>query len=77
MICPPTPRRARKELFRAVRIDKRPQRELAEELGISISAVEKHLQRAYREVVAVKEELDADSIETCPRNVEGVGYEAA
>lgn len=63
-------------VFRAVRIDKRPQRELAEELGISVSAIEKHLQRAYREVVAVKEELEADSIETRPRVVEGVGHEA-
>lgn len=48
-------------IFRAVRIDGRPQKELAANLGISLSAIEKHLQRAYREIVAVRDELNADS----------------
>ncbi len=47
-------------VFRSVRVEGRPQKELAAELAISLSAVEKHLQRAYREVVAVHDELNAD-----------------
>ena len=58
-------------VFRAVRIDKRPQKELATELGISVSAVEKHLQRAFREVISVKEELESDEFEPRPRSVGG------
>jgi RNA polymerase sigma-70 factor (ECF subfamily) len=46
--------------FRAVRIEGRARRDIAEELGISLSAVEKHLQRAYREIVAFGDELNAD-----------------
>jgi RNA polymerase sigma-70 factor (ECF subfamily) len=63
-------------VFRAVRIDKRPQKELATELGISVSAVEKHLQRAYREVISVKEELEQDISEPQTRIAEGVGHDA-
>jgi RNA polymerase sigma factor (sigma-70 family) len=63
-------------VFRAVRIDKRLQKELAAELGISVSAVEKHLQRAYREVISVKEELERDRSEPYLGVAEGVGYDA-
>lgn len=63
-------------IFRAVRIDKRPQKELASELGISVSAVEKHLQRAFREIISVKEDLELDHSEPQPRIVEEVGHEA-
>jgi RNA polymerase sigma factor (sigma-70 family) len=48
--------------FRAVRIDGTPQQEIAATLGISLSAVEKHLQRAYRAVLGVQKEMDAESM---------------
>jgi RNA polymerase sigma factor (sigma-70 family) len=47
-------------VFRRFRIDGVPQREIAAELGISLSAVEKHLQRAYQVVVEAQARLDAD-----------------
>jgi RNA polymerase sigma-70 factor (ECF subfamily) len=40
-------------IFRRHRVDEVPQREIASELGITLSAVEKHLQKAYRAVRAV------------------------
>ena len=46
--------------FRAVRIDGTPQKEIAAQMGISVSAVEKHLQRAYRRVIELQHDLDAD-----------------
>ena len=49
------------DVFRRYRIDDCPQRQIATELGISVSAVEKHLQRAYRVVAEVQQQLDADS----------------
>lgn len=48
-------------VFRRFRIDEMPQREIAGELGISVSAVEKHLQRAYRLLVDVQASLDAET----------------
>lgn len=48
-------------VFRRYRLDGMPQREIAAELGISLSAVEKHLQKAYHVVVAAQARLDADS----------------
>jgi RNA polymerase sigma-70 factor (ECF subfamily) len=47
-------------VFRRYRIDGANQREIAEELGISLSAVEKHLQRAYRALIDLRRRLDAD-----------------
>jgi len=47
-------------VFRRFRIDGVPQREIAAELGISLSAVEKHLQKAYQMVVETQARLDAD-----------------
>jgi RNA polymerase sigma factor (sigma-70 family) len=59
-------------VFRRYRIDGMPQRRIADELGISLSAVEKHLQKAYQVVVETQRQLDAD---TCgpqrPRPAEG------
>ena len=46
--------------FRAVRIDGVPQKQIAAEMGISLSAVEKHLQRGYRAVLELKQKLDVD-----------------
>jgi RNA polymerase sigma-70 factor (ECF subfamily) len=48
-------------VFRRFRVEDVPQREVAAELGISLSAVEKHLQRAYRVLVEVESGLDAES----------------
>jgi len=48
-------------VFRRYRLDGTPQREIAAELGISLSAVEKHLQKAYHVVVEAQARLDADT----------------
>jgi RNA polymerase sigma factor (sigma-70 family) len=48
-------------IFRRYRIEGMPQRDIAAELGISISAVEKHLHKAYQTVVAAQASLDADN----------------
>jgi len=53
------PERTR-QIFRAVRLEKRRQPDIAQELGISLSAVEKHLQRAYKTVVEACREDDAE-----------------
>lgn len=45
-------------IFRRFRVDGIGQRRIAEELGISINTVEKHLQRAYRALVLLRERLD-------------------
>lgn len=63
-------------IFRAVRIDKRPQKELALLYEISVSAVEKHLQRAFREVVAVRAELEGDKGPAHVPTAEGVEHDA-
>ena len=47
-------------IFRRFRIDGEPQRLIADELGISVSAVEKHLARAYQAIADVKLRLDED-----------------
>lgn len=47
-------------VFRRFRIDGEPQRVIAEEFGISVSAVEKHLARAYKAISAAKFRLDED-----------------
>jgi RNA polymerase sigma factor (sigma-70 family) len=47
--------------FRAVRIEGTPQKEIAAQMGISLSAVEKHLQRAYHAVIDVQQKLDAEN----------------
>ncbi|WP_411291533.1 RNA polymerase sigma factor [Sphingorhabdus sp.] len=46
--------------FRSVRIQGVPQKEIAASMGISLSAVEKHLQRAYRAVLEIQIRLDAE-----------------
>ncbi len=47
-------------IFRRFRIDAEPQRVIAGELGISVSAVEKHLARAYEAISAAKLRLNED-----------------
>ncbi len=47
-------------IFKSYRIDGIGQREIAEQQGISLSAVEKHLQKAYRLVLQLRYNLDAE-----------------
>jgi RNA polymerase sigma factor (sigma-70 family) len=47
-------------IFRRFRLDGEPQRQIASDLGISVSAIEKHLTRAYEAIAAAKLRLDAD-----------------
>ena len=47
-------------VFRRFRIEGASQRHIAEELGISLSAVEKHLQRAYRALAELRRRFDAE-----------------
>ena len=49
------------EVFRRFRIDGEPQKGIAAQLGISVSAVEKHLQKAYAAVLAVRRRFDAEN----------------
>jgi RNA polymerase sigma-70 factor (ECF subfamily) len=48
------------EVLRLYRVEDVPQKEIAGQLKISLSAVEKHLQRAYRALAAVRTQLDRD-----------------
>lgn len=59
------------EAFRAVRIDGTPQKDIASSMGISLSAVEKHLQRAYRAVLEVKCTASADQEMPDRHTIEG------
>lgn len=47
-------------IFRRFRLDGEPQRQIAADIGISVSAVEKHLARAYEAITAAKLELNED-----------------
>lgn len=47
-------------IFRRFRLDGAGQRQIAEEMGISLSAVEKHLRKAYRALVDLRRRLDAE-----------------
>lgn len=47
-------------IFRRFRIDGEPQRAIAADIDISVSAVEKHLARAYEAVAVVKRRIDED-----------------
>ncbi|HEY6815240.1 MAG TPA: sigma-70 family RNA polymerase sigma factor [Croceibacterium sp.] len=48
------------EILRRYRLDGETQKAIASQLGISLSAVEKHLQKAYRAVIEAQARLDAD-----------------
>src|SRR5207253_10166719 len=47
-------------IFRRFRLEGVTQRQIAAELGISVSAVEKHLQRAYRVLLEARSKIDED-----------------
>jgi RNA polymerase sigma-70 factor (ECF subfamily) len=48
------------------RVDGQSQKDIARELGVSLSLVEKHLQRAYRALLAVKARLQGDDDHITP-----------
>lgn len=48
------------DILRRFRIEEQSQKHIAEELEISLSAVEKHLQRAYRVLLALRKEIEQD-----------------
>lgn len=50
------------EILRLYRIEGHTQKSIAETMEISLSAVEKHLQRAYRTLLELRGELDADVV---------------
>lgn len=50
-------------IFRLYRIDGIPRKQIALDLGISVSAIEKHLQRAYQAVVEAQARIDGDNLE--------------
>ncbi|HEX7854414.1 MAG TPA: RNA polymerase sigma factor [Sphingobium sp.] len=53
------PERTR-SIFTRFRIDGEPQKQIAADLGISVSAIEKHLTRAYEEIASARQILDED-----------------
>ena len=60
--------------FRSVRIEGVQQKEIAASMGISLSAVEKHLQRAYRAVLEIQLRLDAEKPTPERLGMEGHGH---
>jgi RNA polymerase sigma factor (sigma-70 family) len=56
-------------IFRRFRIDGEPQREIAGQLGISVSAIEKHLAKAYQAITDAKLRLGEDR--ATPRRLSG------
>lgn len=61
-------------IFRLFRLDNVPQKTIAADLGISVSAVEKHLARAYQDILAARRKFDEEarplrrlSLETGPK----------
>jgi len=49
------------DILRRYRIDGEPQKHIADAHGISVSAVEKHLQRAYRVIIDARAQLDVEN----------------
>ncbi|WP_301950668.1 RNA polymerase sigma factor [Sphingorhabdus sp. EL138] len=47
-------------IFRSFRVESRAQRDIAAELDISVSAVEKHLRKAYRAIIDFRKGVDSD-----------------
>lgn len=58
-------------IFRSYRVEGHHQRDIAATMGISVSAVEKHLQKAYRALVDIRARLDADNEPGRRLDVEG------
>lgn len=53
------PERTR-QIFRRFRVDGEPQRQIAADIGISVSAIEKHLARAYEAILAARSRLSEE-----------------
>lgn len=53
------------------RVDGMSQKDIAAELGVSLSLVEKHLQRAYRALVAVRRRFQAETLAGAPDSPQG------
>jgi len=49
-------------IFRAYRFDGRSRKEIAAREGISVSAIEKHLHRAYKAIHMIADDLDVDIV---------------
>ncbi|MDD3800558.1 MAG: sigma-70 family RNA polymerase sigma factor, partial [Novosphingobium sp.] len=49
-------------VFRQYRVEGVPQKDIAQDLGISVSAVEKHLQRAYKAVLQIRMGLEENVV---------------
>lgn len=47
-------------IFRRFRVEGEPQRQIAADIGVSVSAVEKHLTRAYEAIAAARFHMDGD-----------------
>lgn len=58
-------------IFRRYRVDGIPQRLIAAELGLSVSAVEKHLQKAYRALLASTDPVVPDNDRPAPADGKG------
>lgn len=56
-------------IFRQYRVEGQSQKDIAQELGISLSAVEKHLQRAYKAVLAIRSRLDTTVVSLGERQI--------
>jgi len=54
-------------IFRQYRLEGASQKAIADDLGISLSAVEKHLQRAYKAVLAIRHGQDPDLAMPAPQ----------
>ena len=48
-------------IFKRFRLENVGQRQIAEDVGISLSSVEKHLQKAYRAMLDLRKEIDAEN----------------
>lgn len=58
-------------IFMQFRVDGEPQKQIAQSLGISVSAVEKHLTRAYGAIASTRLLLDGD--QALPRHLRQTG----
>lgn len=61
------------QIFRRFRVDGVSQRDIALEMGVSLSAVEKHLQKAYRVLLHIEDRPDAGLASSRRLDVKGVG----